>query len=66
MYDKMIWVMHQEGRGQLNAIEMVDLNSSVGKGSSGLGKINERSMMLINFCKQLDLVVMNTWFKKRK
>jgi hypothetical protein len=27
---------------------------------------NERGKMLIDFCKQHDLVVMNTWFKKIK
>ena len=35
-------------------------------GPFGLGKRNEISKMLNNFCKQHDLVVMNTWFKKRK
>ena len=35
-------------------------------GSFGLRKINERGKVLINFCKQHDLVVMNMWFKKSK
>jgi len=32
----------------------------------GLGRRNERGKILINFCKQHDLIVMYTWFKKRK
>ena len=35
-------------------------------GPYGLGEINERGKMLINFCRQPDLVEVNTWFKKRK
>ena len=31
-----------------------------------LGRRNQRGKMLIDFCKQHDLVVINTWFKKRK
>ena len=54
----------------MNAIVMGDFNSIVGEESTdkvvGLGRKNERGKMLIDFCKQHDLVVMNTWFKKRK
>ena len=57
----------------MNAIVIGDFNSIMGEGSPdkvvgvpGLGKRNERGKMLINFCKQHDLVVMNTWSKKRK
>ena len=57
----------------MNAIVMGDFNSVMGEGSTdkvvghfGLGKRNERGKILIDFCKQHDLVVMNTWFKKRK
>ena len=35
-------------------------------GPIGVGRRNERGKMLIDFCKQHDHVVMNTWFKKRK
>ena len=35
-------------------------------GTFGLGKRNERGKMLIDFCKQRDLVVVNTWIKKNK
>ena len=59
--------MHQEERGQVNAIVMGDFNSIVGEESTdkvvgpfGLGSRNERDKMLIDFCKQHDLVVMNT------
>ena len=56
----------------MNAIVMGDFNSIVEEESSdkfrllGLGKRNERGKMLIDFCKQHDLVAMNTWFKNRK
>ena len=46
---------------------MKDFNSIVGEESTdkvvgpfGLGRKNERGEMLIEFCKQHDLVVMNT------
>ena len=53
----------------MNAIIIMgDFNSIVGEGSTdkmvgpfGLVKRNERDKVLINFCKQHDLVVMNTW-----
>ena len=50
---------------------MGDFRSIMGERSTDkvvgpFGKINERGKMLINFCKQHDLVVMNTWFKERK
>ena len=35
-------------------------------GPFGLGKRNERCKLLNDFCKQHDVVLMNTWFKKRK
>jgi hypothetical protein len=57
----------------MNAIVMGYINNIVGEGSTdkvvgpfGLGKRNERGKMLIDFCKQHNFVVMNTWFKKRK
>ena len=73
LYEEINEILHQEGRGQVNAIVMGDFNSIVGDESTdkvvgpfGLGRRNERGKMLIDFCKQHDLVVMNTWFKKRK
>ena len=73
LYEEISEILHQEGRGQVNATVMGDFNSIVGEGSAdkvvgpfGLGRRNKRSKMLIDFCKQHDLVVMNTLFKKRK
>jgi hypothetical protein len=73
LYQEISEILHQEGRCQVNAIVMEDFNSIVGEGSTdkvvgpfGLGIRNERGKMLIDFCKQHDLVVMNTGFKKRK
>ena len=66
LYEEISEILHQEGRGQVNAIVMGDFNSIVGEGSTdkvlgpfGLGRRNERGKMLIEFCKQDDLVVMN-------
>jgi hypothetical protein len=57
----------------VNAIVMGDFNSIVREGFTdkvvgpfGLGRRNERGKMPIDFCKQQDLLVMNTWFVKRK
>ena len=65
LYQEISEILHQEGRCQVNAIVMGDFNSIVGEGSTdkvvgpfGLGKRNERAKM--NFCRQHDLVVMNT------
>jgi hypothetical protein len=67
LYEEISEILHQEGRGQVNAIVMGDFNSILGEGSTdkvvgpfGLGKRNERGKMLIDFCNQHDLVVMNT------
>ena len=66
-------IIHQEGRSQLNVILMGDFNSIAGEGSTDkvvgpfvLCKRNERGKMLINVCKQHDLIMMNTWLKKRE
>jgi Endonuclease/Exonuclease/phosphatase family. len=73
LYDKISEILHHEGRGQVNVIVMGDFNSIVGEESTdkvvgpfALCKRNARGKMLIDFCKQHDLVVMNMWFKKRK
>ena len=57
----------------MNVIVMRDFRNIVGEvstakvvGPFGLGKRNKRGKMLIDFCKQHDLVVMNTCFKKMK
>ena len=71
--DEISEILHQQERGQVNIRVMGDFNSIVGEGSTdkvvglfGLCRRNETGKMLIDFCKQHDLVVMNTWFKKRK
>ena len=67
MYDEVSEEVHQKGRGQVNVIVMGDFNSIVGEGSTnkvlrpfGLSKRHETGKLLINFCKQYDLVMMNT------
>ena len=57
----------------MKALVMGDFNSIVAEESTdkvvgpfGLGRRNERGKMPIDFCKQHELVVRNTWFKKRK
>jgi hypothetical protein len=49
---------------------MGDWNSVVGDkarhntfGPHGLGRRNQRGLMLIDFCKRNGLVITNTWFK---
>ena len=66
LYEEISEILCQQGRGQVNAIEMGDFNSIVGEGSTDkvvgpfeLGIRNERGKMF-DFCKQHDLVVMNT------
>jgi hypothetical protein len=73
LYDEISDILQQEGRGKVNAIVMGDFNSVVGcgpvkkiVGPFGYGKKNERGKMLINFCERHDLIITNTWFKKRK
>ena len=50
---------------------MGDLNAKVGNvtdfniiGNYGLGKQNERGQRLIEFCKENNMVIMNTWFQQ--
>jgi hypothetical protein len=73
LYEEISEILHQEGRGQVNAIVIGDFNSIMGEKSTykvvgpfGLGKRNERGKMIIDFCKQHNFVVKNTWFKKIK
>ena len=68
IYDKICNLLHEEGWGQVNAIVIGDFNSIVGEGSTdkavgtfGLSRRNERDKLLINFCRQYDLlVIINT------
>ena len=55
LYEEISEILHQEGRGQVNAIMMGDFNSIVGEESTdkvvgpfGLGRKNERGKMLID------------------
>ncbi|MGX9339100.1 hypothetical protein, partial [Pantoea dispersa] len=73
MYDEIEDIIHSEGRGRVNTIIMGDWNSVVGQGREanivgqyGLGRRNKRGGMLVEFCQRNNLVVVNTWFKKRK
>jgi hypothetical protein len=54
LYEDFSEILHQEGRGQMNAIVMGDFNSIVGEGSTdkvvgpfGLDKRNKRGKMLL-------------------
>ena len=54
-------------------IIMGDWNAVVGEGREGnivgeygLGRRNDRGQELVNFCKRLNLVVTNTWYKHQK
>jgi hypothetical protein len=73
MVDEISEILHQEGRRPVNARVVGYFNSIVGEGSTnkivepfGLCERNDKVKMLINFCRQQDLVMMNTWFKNRK
>ena len=73
LHEEISEILHKEGRGQVIVIVMGDFNSIMGEESTdkvvgpfGLGRKNDRGKMLIDFCKQHDLVVINTWFKERK
>ena len=68
-YDEIRSVLKYAKSGEVTII-MGDMNAKVGKeeeypttGKYGLGKKNERGMMLVEFCKGEDLVITNTMFK---
>ena len=72
IYDKLEKILDEESKGCCTII-MGDWNASVGDqsegkivGKYGLGKRNGRGERLIDFCKERDLVVTNTWFKNNK
>ena len=63
----------QTVKGRENLIVMGDWNAVVGEqkeencvGEFGLGRRNDRGQRLIEFCKQLKMVVTNTCFKQEK
>ena len=51
--------------GDLNA--RVRRDSQTGKclGSHGLGKANSNGIQLLQFCNEHDLIIGNTWFRKK-
>uniref|UniRef100_A0A8D8WNZ2 Craniofacial development protein 2 n=1 Tax=Cacopsylla melanoneura TaxID=428564 RepID=A0A8D8WNZ2_9HEMI len=73
IYKQIEEVIEENGKGQIKTIIMGDWNSVVGDqsmegivGKYGYGKRNERGEKLIEFCKQFDLWISNTWFKQHK
>ncbi|KAL4141626.1 hypothetical protein QTP88_004234 [Uroleucon formosanum] len=48
-------------KGEDNLIIMGDWNAIVGEGAFGLGTINERGDRLVDFCKQHDMTITNTF-----
>ncbi|XP_026467799.1 craniofacial development protein 2-like [Ctenocephalides felis] len=73
IYEQIDEMLSQEGKGKVNVVIMGDFNAVVGKGSEekivgkyGLGRRNDRENMLVDFCRRNNLMITNTWFKKRK
>ncbi|KAL1446126.1 hypothetical protein WDU94_014018 [Cyamophila willieti] len=73
IYKQIEEVIEENGKGQIRTIIMGDWNSVVGDesmegivGKYGYGKRNERGEKLIEFCKQFDFWISNTWFKQHK
>ncbi|XP_008479756.1 craniofacial development protein 2-like [Diaphorina citri] len=73
VYKQIEEIMEENGKGQMRIIVMGDWNSVVGEegvdgivGKFGYGKRNERGEKLIEFCKQKNLWIANTWFKHHK
>ncbi|KAI5742530.1 hypothetical protein M8J77_008273 [Diaphorina citri] len=73
VYKQIEEIMEENGKGQIRIIVMGDWNSVVGEegvdgivGKFGYGKRNERGEKLIEFCKQKNLWIANTWFKHHK
>uniref|UniRef100_A0A8D8TDU0 Craniofacial development protein 2 n=1 Tax=Cacopsylla melanoneura TaxID=428564 RepID=A0A8D8TDU0_9HEMI len=73
IYKQIEEIIEENGKGQIRTIVMGDWNSVVGEestdgivGKFGYGKRNERGERLIQFCKQKNLWIANTWFKHHK
>lgn len=73
IYKQIEEVIEENGKGQIRTIVMVDWNSVVGDegvegivGKYGYGRRNDRGERLIEFCKQFDFWITNTWFKQNK
>jgi endonuclease/exonuclease/phosphatase family metal-dependent hydrolase len=65
--------LEEDGKGNTSTITMGDWNNVVGDesygnfvGSHGLGIMNNRGQMLINFCERNGMIFSNTWFTEPK
>jgi exonuclease III len=73
LYDRIVDILEEDGKGGTNTIIMGDWNNVVGNksdgnicGPYGLGNRNKRGQMLIDICERVGFVISNTWFKKPK
>jgi exonuclease III len=73
LYDIIEEILGEVGKGETNTIIMGDWNSVVGDkahhntvGPYGLGRRNQRSEMLFDFCERNGLVITNIWLKNLK
>jgi hypothetical protein len=73
LYDIIVEILGEDGKGDTNTIILGDWNSVVGEesyrnivGPHDLGRKNHGGQMLINFCERNGLIFTNTWFRKRK
>jgi hypothetical protein len=71
LYDRNEDKLEEDGKRDTNTVIMGDWNSTVGDKSDsnicsryGLGNINKRGQMLIDFCGRAGFIITNTWFKK--
>src|SRR6476469_9786290 len=72
VYDQLEEILGKQ-KGTDNVIVIGDFNAVVGEGKEdrvvgkfGLGKRNDRTERLIEFCKSQNLVITNTWFEQEK
>ena len=72
MYERIEDILDREGKGCIKII-MGDWNAEVGRGKEGntvgpfgYGHRNERGDRLVEFCKERNLLVGNTWFENQK
>ena len=73
LYDTIVKILEEDGKGDTNNIIRGDWNNVVGDepywnivGPHGLGRRNHWGQMLIDFCERNGLIVTNTCFKKPK
>jgi hypothetical protein len=70
LYEKLEDLIKQE-KGKDYVVVMGDWNAIVGEerdgneiGQYGLGVRNERGQIMVDFCKRMNLIVSNTWYKQ--